>query len=181
MEKKFELADFKKAQKNMIACPFCGSNKVKVTSVSKGSNKGNRVQGMCNVCYGRGPAVADDPYKAVELWNKRLLYDSFEKDSIELDSEQLERFFNGEILLNTRTQLEYNSVIYCFESRVKGFKSEEYKYIWNKYGEDTVVDARSSEYNRSKILFGNCNTDWFSENDRRPIEQLKIVNKKTKK
>ena len=154
---------------------------MKVTSVSKGSNKGNRVQGMCNVCYGRGPAVADDPYKAVELWNKRLLYDSFERDNIEFDNEQIERFFNGEILLNTRTQLEYNSVIYYFKRKVKGFKPEDYKYIWNKYGEDTVVDARSSVFNKSQIIFGYCSKDWFNKNDRRPIEQLKIVSRKLNK
>ena len=39
MNRTFTRKDIEKAQTDMIACPFCASSKVKLTTVSKGAYK----------------------------------------------------------------------------------------------------------------------------------------------
>ena len=44
---------------SLINCTFCGSNKVKITTISKGASKGSYYQGLCNKCWSRGPKTSD--------------------------------------------------------------------------------------------------------------------------
>ena len=69
-KKKIEIKPIKMEKDS---CPFCGYDKYKVLSMKRESNKnpGQNYQAICNKCKARGPMVADDESKAIDLWLER--------------------------------------------------------------------------------------------------------------
>ena len=122
--------------------------------------------------------MANNPYKAVALWNKRLLYNSFEDDNLILDDKQMKRFIDGEIILNTQTQLEFNSVIYYCERFIENCNPEKWKHLWGDYKENTALCAHSSICKTNKAWLGYCDTDYYKSKNKK-LEKLIVVKHKS--
>ena len=172
---------------NLEICPFCGSNKVKITSISKGAGKGSYYQGLCNKCYGRGPkrsSIED----AIEAWNNRkinyieyiekLLSGDAKVVKHQIDNQQLEKFLDGDILLKVNSFYEMIIALNTIKEYFDNIKNiEEWAHIWFKYRDNTVLDSRSSILDDSKLWFGFSDTDFFKKNESgKSIEDINLVN-----
>lgn len=163
----------------MAVCPFCGSNKVGLTTQRKkvktqrGIREEKYIQGLCHKCFGRGPKVVNDDYLAVELWNKAISGWFIPKFKIE--DTQLKRFLSGEILINTTNQLETNILLYSIHKHVKNCEDiEGWARTFSQYKEYSVYEIDI----KSKTV-GFCDIKYFKESAPNiPIETLIAVDDK---
>lgn len=148
--------------KLLIPCPFCGSDKLKITTISKGADKGDYYQGLCNKCYARGPKTSNLE-EAVKLWNGRAykLY----KPAYKVNKEQLNKFLNGEILLKCSTLTEYITLMYDCQDKLSYIEGVENSWHeWFKYKENTVVNIRVNTNRDYDRLYGYGEADWYKQN-----------------
>lgn len=159
MERKYTADDIKKLSKKMGKCPFCNSDKSKITSISKGSSQGSYYQGLCNKCYARGPKTSD-PYTALEKWNTLYLGDYV--PDYDLNKSQLKRLLDGESVIRCDTQMKFNVLISKLKRKTINI-CEDIWYLWGRYRENTVVcvDKNADE----DLIFGYSDTEYFESQD----------------
>lgn len=163
-------SEIKQASKTMLACPFCGSEKVKITELSRGKY----YQGLCNKCFGRGPKT-HDLESAIKKWNERELALGNPGFALSIDKTQLEIFLKGEIALQCNTLLAYTVVLNACKDKIPNLKkeSEEWLQLWFRYGEQTVVSCSGSITDKNKPWFGYSNVDYFKK-ENIPIKPVKL-------
>lgn len=142
---------------NLDVCPFCGSNKVKITSISKGSNKGSYYQGLCNVCHARGPKTSDYD-SAVNKWNKTNT--DYFRNSV--DKAQLNEFIRGNIVLRCDSFYKMRVLLNELVGIVENVESiGDWDFLWYDYKDTTVVSAKSSIVDRDKAWLGYCDYMYY--------------------
>lgn len=87
--------------KRMNTCPFCSSKKVKITG------REGKYQGLCNVCYARGP-ITKHPIEAFRTWNIRGFGKIIQSDHIVESS--LTSLCNEKIALEIQTPKELETL-----------------------------------------------------------------------
>lgn len=146
-------------------CPFCGSDKVKITSMrGKKKDDDRYYQGLCNKCFSRGPKKRTED-EAIEAWNYTSL-GKYETQS-KVDSEQLERLLNNEIVVQCKTQYEFNTLINTLEKYDITCSLKKW-YLWGNYMSDTCVSVDEHKY------FGYSKIDWYKEQGN-TVEKIKLI------
>lgn len=163
-----------KIRADLANCPFCGSDKVKITSISKGASKGSYYQGLCNKCYARGPKTSDEQ-EAIYKWNERAF--NIFIPTFRVNKYQFKRFIDGEILIRCHTINEFSTLINACVGVVPNVKSlKDWWYCWFKYKADTVVIPRSSIVDANKLWIGfTCTPDVPELDYTMPIEDIQLT------
>ena len=162
----------KRVENNMKCCPFCGTHKVKITTMTRADVE--YYQGLCNRCYARGPKTRDK-LEAVRLWNNRD-YSTIPKVShLKIDEDQFKRFLDGEVCIHCDN---YDSYIALLNKCIKYIPNigsiEKWGYTWNKYKENTVAHAKSSIVDKHKLWFGFSNYDYYINEEHLSVETIII-------
>lgn len=167
------LISLEDAPNFMIACPFCGDSKVKITHI----NRGDYYQGLCNKCHSRGPKT-HSINDAIEKWNHREIATKVITKygrKLLLDKAQLNRFLKGEIVLHCTDLMTYEIVLQeCKESNIKNCDCiDDWLPLWHHHKENTTLDARSSIVNKDKPWLGYSSLKYF-KSENKVIEKVKI-------
>lgn len=167
------MLDIKEAPKLMLVCPFCDSEKVKITHI----NKGNYYQGLCNKCHSRGPKT-HSVIDALQKWNERskhIVSNTVEKElESKINEKQLKRFLDGEIVLQCTSLVQYIAVVSACRGNVGNVKRiENWIGDWFNHKENTVLDSRSSAVDEEKPWLGYSDTSFFKEH-KLEIEEVKL-------
>lgn len=161
LTKKYTPKELKDLSSKMNECPFCGARKSKITSISKGAHMGNYYQGLCNVCFGRGPK-SSDAVKALNDWNKRY-FGNFEP-LISISKKQLKRMIsNSNIVVRCKSQEEFNAFLKAVRNITVNVSSSDW-CLWGEYKEDTCVRLDDSS-TCGKKCFGYQDLGWFKESN----------------
>lgn len=158
----------------MVHCPFCGSDKVKITSIRK-RDKGDKItyyQGICNKCYARGPKK-HTKIDAVRTWNTREYSKEINVDYLEIDNKQFERFLTGDIVLKCNTFEKYIALVDRCKGIIPNMHGDiNWYHTWHKYKENTAVHAKSSIIDEDRLWFGFCYAEYYTEVDNLIVEDI---------
>lgn len=161
LTKKYTPKELKELSSKMNECPFCGARKSKITSISKGAHMGSYYQGLCNVCFGRGPK-SSDAVKALNDWNKRY-FGNFEP-LISISKKQLKRMLSdSRIVVRCKSQEEFNAFLKAVKGIAINANNSDW-CLWGEYKEDTCVRLESGSTDDRKC-FGYQDLGWFKENN----------------
>ena len=158
--------------KQMQHCPFCGSDKVKITSIRKKSEGVTYYQGLCNKCYARGPKKHTE-LEAVKAWNIRDYTKEIKVDYLQVDDAQFIRFLSGDIALACPTFESYIALLSrCKDVIPNVNKDNNWEHTWSKYKQFTAAHAKSSIIDKDKLWFGFCYIDYYTEDEGLIVEDI---------
>ena len=161
LTKQYTPKELKELSSKMNECPFCGARKSKITSISKGAHMGSYYQGLCNVCFGRGPK-SSDAVKALNDWNKRY-FGNFEPN-ITMSKKQLKRMLkDNTLVVRCKSQEEFNAFLKAVKGIAINLDKNDWS-LWCQYREDTCVRLEDSCTGKGST-FGYQDYDWFKENE----------------